>query len=793
MRKLSLLGETSISVQASCRYWQKSSEDSRVGSYFLHNLYKILKQKKNQDIVEPLHNSQTPGFYGNYHYVFRYFGLKLKLESWSDMRKALGVSPYGNWPRISAKIEGVLVKPDFDSTIKRLKQNEHGFSGNIHGSKHTISHCCNSKHHDSHRYGNQDSSFKSKSPTPVFSARNHNNAVKLNGDPNFDEDLKYYVDKNNHRYEGNVDYKGNKQGFGVLYTDKLTVEYEGQFKDDQKSGRGVEYNTEAYKVYEGDFLEDKKNGTGKVFDEDGKVIFHGEFKDDLKHGEGKELFHDGKVKFHGHYKNGLRNGKGIEYYHNGGKKYDGYWANGQLNGKATEYDTNDIARYRGEYSGGQKTGYGRSYMPDGALEYEGEFLDGRFHGKGALYNDIGDQIIEGLFIDGSLQSKTITAYVKEQEIRDRAFDEAKAYGGGVLAKKNTIAGDPKEFMKDTLIASVHGAIQPRTDGDHAIDIKVPEKNSFVLDVSTQEIIQLPDKLTVDLANKFMRKAVQDELSNRDKNVSSIDRKQTAEEFDRTLGGVSFNIDTPTLHNNISHENHLKKLAEEKSSVVLLEYSDDFRSHLFDGLKPSITATDRDFVAAEDLPKKNFNFVQNGIVINKKSEHSEQFHAEIINKVNENEVIIREKEFSITSKGKIKDLMKGMNRKTSSSIGKNNTENSHIFKNHAINPSQARADPNQQEDTPKALREKPNPLETPVDNFFSYARPSQPEAPSKKVKDLMHANNRDSSIEGNREKRSSSNVKPRNISSSLKAQTPHLEEPSIRKPSFKPQVVVSVDI
>ena len=348
-------------------------------------------------------------------------------------------------------------------------------------------------------------------------------------------------------------------------------------------------------------------------------------------------------------------------------------------------------------------------------------------------------------------------------------------------------------MKDTLIASVHGAIQPRTDGDHAIDIKVPEKNSFVLDVSTQEIIQLPDKLTVDLANKFMRKAVQDELSNRDKNVSSIDRKQTAEAFDRTLGGVSFNIDTPTLHNNISHENHLKKLAEEKSSVVLLEYSDDFRSHLFDGLKPSITATDRDFVAAEDLPKKNFNFVQNGIVINKKSEHSEQFHAEIINKVNENEVIIREKEFSITSKGKIKDLMKGMNRKTSSSIGKNNTENSHIFKNHAINPSQARADPNQQEDTPKALREKPNPLETPVDNFFSYARPSQTEAPSKKVKDLMHANNRDSSIEGNREKRSSSNVKARNISSSLKAQTPHLEEPSIRKPSFKPQVVVSVDI
>lgn len=793
MRKLSLLGETSISVQVSCRYWQKSSEDSRVGSYFLHNFYKILKHKKNQDIVEPLHNVQTPGFYGNYHYVYRYFGLKLKYESWSDMRKALGVSPYGNWPRISVKIEGFVVKPDFDSTIKRLKQNDPGFNGNIHGSKHAIPHCYNSKHHESHKHKNQNPRLKSTSPIPISSARHHSNTLKLSEDPNMDEDLKHYVDKNNRKYEGNVDYKGNKQGFGVLYTDKLTVEYEGQFKDDQKSGRGVEYNTDAYKVYEGDFLEDKKNGTGKVFDEDGRVIFHGEFKDDLKHGEGKEFFHDSKIKFHGHYKNGLRNGKGIEYYHHGGKKYEGTWANGQLNGKVTEFDTNDIVRYRGEYNGGQKTGYGRSYMPDGALEYEGEFLDGRFHGKGALYNDLGDQIVEGVFVDGSLQSKTITAYVKEQEIRDKSFDEAKAYGGGVVAKKNTIAGDAKEFLKETLIASVHGVIEPEANGDNSADIKVPEKNSFVLDITTQEIVQLPDKLTIDLANKFMRKATLDGIANRDKNVSSIDRKEAPEGIDRNSIGVSFNFDTPTIHNQVSHENGLKKHAEDKSSAVLLEYSDEFRSHLLDGMKPSMTVTDREFGITQDLPKKNYNPIQNGIVITRKSENSDQFHGEIINNVDESDVIVREKEFSTTSKGKIKDLMKGINRKSSNSVSKQNTENSQAFKDHTFKMNEFPADENHQEDFPKTLHEKPNPLETPIDNFFSYGRPSQPEVPSKKIKDLVPAKKSDPNIDVSREKRSSSSVKPRNISESLKAPAKETEEPSIRKPSFKPQVVVSVDL
>lgn len=43
-------------------------------------------------------SKQTPLFYGNFFKVYTCFGLQLNFLNWSDMRKALGVSDYGNWP-----------------------------------------------------------------------------------------------------------------------------------------------------------------------------------------------------------------------------------------------------------------------------------------------------------------------------------------------------------------------------------------------------------------------------------------------------------------------------------------------------------------------------------------------------------------------------------------------------------------------------------------------------------------------------------------------------------------------
>lgn len=726
MRKLSLAGEVTVSVQTSCRYWQKSSEDHFVGSFFLHNFYKILKNKNSQEIIEPFHNNQIPGFYGNYHYVFRFFGLKLKYESWSDMRKALGISPYGNWPRISAVIEGTIVKPDFDSTIKRLKNKTQEFQGNIHGSKnHAHAHCFNCKGHQSKRQKEAISGSKLNSTGPVNFSRSQTRTLNRSEESDIDEDLKYYVDKNNRKYEGNVDYKGNKQGFGVLYTENLIVEYEGQFKDDQKCGRGVEYNSEAYKVYEGDFKQDKKNGVGKTFDEDGKVVFHGEFKEDLKNGEGKEYSEENKLRFHGHYKDDVRSGHGIQYYNDGRKQFEGFWANGKPNGKGIAYDLNGIIRYRGEFVDGAKTGFGRVYFEDGALYYEGELVDGVFQGQGCLYDKNGNHLTEGIFADGNLQKETITNFVKEHEINRGSDSDDKSYKKGAYTANNTIAGDPQQFLKESLIGQVHGFMDnEREDPNHLNKTSlIPDNKNFVFDVTSHEIMQLPDKLSVDLGSRVMQKSTKKSLDH-NKLRSTLERSKNFDSIDKLSLNPSINFDMSTVHNHPMTEHQQRPLAEDKSTVIFYEYSDEFKSRLQDPNKPSITYTDRDFRMTQEL--STTGLAKNGFVSTRKSESLDQFHADVISTQREDEFVIRDSEFSIGGRGKIKDIMKNISRNNSGSYTKKSLNDSQGLKNNPFLQSGITEYRDTSALETKARNSKIKPedvIEIPDDGMFSYGRPS----------------------------------------------------------------------
>ncbi len=88
-RRLSVRNDPTISIQSSTRYWQKAAIDAKLGSYFLHNLYKITKRRRKELIVEPmsLKNLQhKPSFYGSFERIDRHFGLKLKYDIWHDMR-----------------------------------------------------------------------------------------------------------------------------------------------------------------------------------------------------------------------------------------------------------------------------------------------------------------------------------------------------------------------------------------------------------------------------------------------------------------------------------------------------------------------------------------------------------------------------------------------------------------------------------------------------------------------------------------------------------------------------------
>lgn len=124
-RQLMIRPTTTMSIQTSSSYWQECVADVKVGSYFTHNLLKIMNKKNEENIVEPLLNKQIPRFTGNFSRCEKIFGLRLKFESWMDMRKALGISKYGTWPRqgdngyFSRNENGTYYEGDFDNGNKK--------------------------------------------------------------------------------------------------------------------------------------------------------------------------------------------------------------------------------------------------------------------------------------------------------------------------------------------------------------------------------------------------------------------------------------------------------------------------------------------------------------------------------------------------------------------------------------------------------------------------------------------------------------------------------------------------
>ena len=102
-KKLHRKGVNTMSIQSSCGENEKSFEDRIIGSYFLHNLYKIRMNLRDQKIVQPFVQKQTPHFFGDFILVKKLFGIELKFQSWFDMRKCLGTTNFGDWPRVTKK------------------------------------------------------------------------------------------------------------------------------------------------------------------------------------------------------------------------------------------------------------------------------------------------------------------------------------------------------------------------------------------------------------------------------------------------------------------------------------------------------------------------------------------------------------------------------------------------------------------------------------------------------------------------------------------------------------------
>ena len=251
------------------------------------------------------------------------------------------------------------------------------------------------------KYKNNSNSYKFRSPkrnkskNNLYKSMNINNLKNIKDINDFSPDFyKNFYDKNdpffkpmpaneiyqnqiinnaytNEVYQGDVNSKGQKHGFGKLTTPYM--ERIGTWKNDRFYGWGREVRKTG-EIYEGKFVGDGIRGKGISLE--GDVLYIGNMVNNKKHGKGEIFTSD---------------------YH-----YVGDFNNDSIDGKG-RIDLYDKGVYEGEFLDGYMTGYGVFKYLNGDY-YEGEMEEGIMHGLGRFTSKNG-KIYEGRFNNGKFQGK----------------------------------------------------------------------------------------------------------------------------------------------------------------------------------------------------------------------------------------------------------------------------------------------------------------------------------------------------------------------------------------------------
>ena len=411
-------GTTSVSIQASCQSKQKSAEDKHIGSIFLHNFFKTLTKKNNERIWEPRLTKQWPKFYGSFTEVFKYFGLLLKYNSWWDMKIALGITKWGDWPKVSIPL-------GFGGYLGLNKKRTLGDVLGIHDDE--------------------------VGDDPLGLGATNGGALGLGafGFDNEDPDMAYY--------EGDIE-DNMRNGFGIQKNDLGDLLYEGQWVDNYQHGKGMIYYPNGNVEYEGDIDHNVREGYGQRYYPDETLMYDGWWKDDLFEGKGKFYWPNGVLKYDGEWHKGKEHGFGILYDDQGNKIYEGFWENGLFHGDGIEWLPDGTLKYKGEYKFGKPSGFGRDYYENGQIKYEGGFLEGLYHGYGKVFNSEGELQFEGMFRFGRPEGDGIAYYMNGNVLYKGDFENGKISGIGDLGKEAghlNFVGTAENIMKNDVLGNIY--------------------------------------------------------------------------------------------------------------------------------------------------------------------------------------------------------------------------------------------------------------------------------------------------------------------------------------------------
>ena len=219
-------------------------------------------------------------------------------------------------------------------------------------------------------------------------------------------------------YEGEINKKNEKHGFGILTSPKYVRKgtwrngeftgwcresringdiFEGKYIDGAIFGKGINKNHKG-NLYIGDFVDSKREGKGELKTK--RIHYEGDFKYDKFNGKGKLEFVKEGHSYEGEFKNNEINGIGIFKWNNG-DVYEGEMTNGKMNGYG-KYTYSNGQVYEGNYVNGVKGGLGKLIYPNKKI-YEGEFKNGKPMGEGSIISN--GEKVDIIYKDGNFQKK----------------------------------------------------------------------------------------------------------------------------------------------------------------------------------------------------------------------------------------------------------------------------------------------------------------------------------------------------------------------------------------------------
>ncbi len=215
-------------------------------------------------------------------------------------------------------------------------------------------------------------------------------------------------------YQGSINLKNEKQGFGILITENKTLT--GFWRENNFTGWGKEKNKTG-EIYEGKYINGKLNGKG-IYKNNNGDFYYGEYINGLKNGKGKEK--NSEFEYEGDYKNNKLNGIGKIKFKNKQCEYEGNFENNNLNGFGIfKWENGEV--YEGNLNNGIISGRGKYIYPDGEI-YEGDYKRGIKQGFGKIKFSNGNSY-EGPFNNGLPHG--IGKYIKKGKSKNVEFNNGK--------------------------------------------------------------------------------------------------------------------------------------------------------------------------------------------------------------------------------------------------------------------------------------------------------------------------------------------------------------------------------